>query len=314
MTGDAPLVLVTSRSFGSGTVDTVGRLEAHGLDVHRAGSAHDLEDLDDVLSDVDAWIAGTAPIGPAHLDAARGLRLVARYGVGVDAVDLDAAAARGVVVTNTPGANATAVAEHAVGLMLAALRHTVAADRSVREGTRSANPGRELGAATVGLVGFGTIGRAVARLVRAFGAEVVAHDPYVDTAEVELVGLHELCERSDIVSLHAAGNDLLLDASAIDRLHPEVVVVNTARAGLVDEEALARALHRGRLAAVASDVTEGGDNALLGAPRTVLTPHVAAQTIQAIDRMGEAAVDECLRVLVRDEPPLHAVTPTQEQS
>src|ERR1700749_2849398 len=166
-----PIVLVTSRSFSTGTQDLVERLRAAG---------HDLAALDEPLGRAVGWIAGTGPVTAEHLRRAPQLRVVARYGVGVDAVDLVAAAARGVVVTNTPGANSDAVADHALALLLARLRDVPCGDRRVRRGDWSARRGRELGSLTVGVLGFGRIGRGVARRLAGFGATVLAHDPFLD--------------------------------------------------------------------------------------------------------------------------------------
>ncbi|MCR8669660.1 hydroxyacid dehydrogenase, partial [Agrococcus sp. HG114] len=127
-------ILATSRSFGAGDRDLVAELEAAGHRVSRGASDHALGELRAALAEADAWVAGTGPVTAAHLDAAPRLRVIARYGVGVDAVDVEAATARGIVVANTPGANADAVADHAVALMLAALRSIAAGDRRVRAG------------------------------------------------------------------------------------------------------------------------------------------------------------------------------------
>ena len=129
-----------------------------------------------------AWIAGTGPVSAAHLDAAPRLRLVARYGVGVEAVDVAAAADRGVLVTNTPGANSDAVADHAVALMLALLRDITVGDRAVRGGDWQVRRGRQLGSVTVGIVGLGRIGRGVAARLQGFGTTVLGYDPYVDAS------------------------------------------------------------------------------------------------------------------------------------
>jgi D-3-phosphoglycerate dehydrogenase len=156
------LVLVTTRSFGTGAADPAAELRGAGLDVVRGDPAHDPAQLGGPLERAVAWIAGAAPIGADLLDLAPRLRVLARFGTGVDAVDVAAAAARDVVVTRTPGANADSVADHAVTLMLAALRHLVAADRAVRAGSwRAPARGRELGALTVGIVGYGAVGRGV---------------------------------------------------------------------------------------------------------------------------------------------------------
>ncbi|MFA9429648.1 NAD(P)-dependent oxidoreductase [Egicoccus sp. AB-alg2] len=311
------VVVVSSRSFGSGCADPEARLREAGVEVRRIPSDHDLARCGPQLADADGWIAGTGPIRGEHLRAAPRLRLVARYGVGVDSVDRAEAAARGVLVTNTPGANTRAVAEHTLALLLGALRHVVAGDRAVRAGDWAPRRGRELADCRVGIVGYGAIGRAVGRLVAAFGAEVAAHDPWVTDADVDLVDLDTLAASCDVLSLHApAGDRPLVDTALLGRMRPGAVLVNTARGGLVDEAAVATALRDGRLAGFAADVLadeHGASSPLFDAPNVTVTPHVAGQTVQAIDRMGAAAADECLRVLVEGRPPRHPVPPPRAE-
>jgi D-3-phosphoglycerate dehydrogenase len=308
-----PSVVVTARSFGSGDADPASLLRKAGLRVARGDPAHDHAALEETLSAAVAWIAGTSPVDARHLAAAPNLKIVARHGTGYDAVDLAAAARRGVLVTNTPGANAEAVADHTVGLMLAALRHLVAGDRASREGVRPVLRGRELGALTVGIVGFGYIGRAVARrLIGGFGSRVLAYDPYIAPermreAGVEPVGdLSGLARAADVLTLHMpGGGGAVVDATLLSRMRPGAVLINTARGDLLDEEAVAGALAEGRLAAAAVDVL-GSEPAtsspLLDAPNAIVTPHVAAQTTQAIDRMGMMAAEEVVRVLAGEAP------------
>jgi D-3-phosphoglycerate dehydrogenase len=308
-----PSVVVTARSFGSGDVDPASLLRKSGLRVARADPAHDHAALEETLSAAVAWIAGTSPVDARHLAAAQNLKIVARHGTGYDAVDLAAAARRGVLVTNTPGANAEAVADHAVGLMLAALRHLIAGDRASREGVRPVLRGRELGALTVGIVGFGYIGRAVARrLIGGFASRVLAYDPYIAPermreAGVEPVGdLSGLARAADVLTLHMpGGGGAVVDAAFLRHMRPGAVLINTARGDLLDEEAVAGALAEGRLAAAAVDVLASEpatSSPLLDAPNAIITPHVAAQTTQAIDRMGMMAAEEVVRVLAGEAP------------
>lgn len=308
------VILVTSRSFGDGDADLLGRVEAGGHEIVRGPSHHDLAELAPVLAVADAWIAGTGPVTAAHLDAAPRLRVIARYGVGVEAVDLAAAAERGIVVTNTPGANADAVADQAVGLMLAALRHTVDGDRRVRAGDWSVRRGRELGALTVGVVGFGRIGQGVARRLAGFGSRVLAADPYLpeplfEAAGAERASVAEIFRRADVVSLHAPGGQVVADRTTLATIPAHSVLVNTARADLVDEAAVAEALRSGRMAAYAADMLDGdtaGHDSPLLAPdlrdRVIVTPHLGAQTTQAVDNMGSLALDDALAVLAGDDP------------
>ncbi len=307
-------VLVTSRSFSTGARDLVSELAAAGLDVVRGPATHDLEVLREPLAIAGAWIAGAGPVTAAHLAAAPRLRVVARYGVGVDAVDLVAAAACGVVVTNTPGANTDAVADHAVALLLAVLRGVVAGDRGVRTGSWTVRRGRELGALTLGVVGFGRIGQGLARRLTSFGTAVLAHDPYVTDDDIRLLGarpatLEELAEQCDAVSLHAPGGRRVVDAVWLERARHGMVLVNTARSDLVDEAAIAAALRSDRVGGYAADTlsteTTGAVSPLLAndlADRVVITPHIGAQTVEAIDRMGAAATADVLAVLAGAHP------------
>jgi D-3-phosphoglycerate dehydrogenase len=314
-------VLVTSRSFSSGVQDLVGTLRAAGLDVVRGPAGHDLPALREPLAQAVGWIAGTGPITAEHLAHAPRLRVLARYGVGVDAIDLPAAAARGVVVTNTPGANSDAVADHALALLLAGLRDVSGGDRRVRIGDWSVRRGRELGSLTVGVLGFGRIGQGVARRLAGFGTTVLAHDPFLDderirAAGAEPVSADELPARCDAVSLHAPGGRRVVDAGWLARAREGLLLVNTARADLIDEVAVAAALRSGRLTGYAADTlaAEGHDtdSPLLAddlADLVVITPHSGAQTVEAVDRMGAAATADLLAVLAGTTP-THPVTST----
>jgi D-3-phosphoglycerate dehydrogenase / 2-oxoglutarate reductase len=302
-----PVVLVTTRSFSSGSYDALGALAAAGCVVRRH-TDHELDTISEDLAVASAWIAGTAPVTAEHLARAPHLRIVARYGTGVDAVDLDAAARHGVVVTNTPDANTDAVAELAVALILAALRDLTMADRRVRTGDWSVERGRELGNCTVGIVGLGRIGRGAARRLAPFGCRLIGHDPWLSEQEAratgaEPVALEALAAEADVVTLHVPGGSTIVDADWIARSKPGQILVNTARASLVDEIAVAAALRDGRLGRYASDTlsTESGatspllDPAL--EPMTIFSPHAGAHTREAVDRMGRSAVEPVLALL-----------------
>lgn len=314
------VILATSRSFSDGDLDLVGRASAAGHEIVRGPAHHGLSELAPLLATADGWIAGTGPVTDEHLAAAPRLRVLARYGVGTEAVDLAAAQRRSIPVTNTPGANADAVADHAVGLMLAALRFTADGDRRVRVGDWGVRRGRELGAATVGIVGFGRIGQGVARRLSGFGSRVIATDPFL-AAEViaehgvEPVELDDLFRSADLITLHAPGGRTLVDAARLDGIRPGTILVNTARPDLVDEAALAVALRDGRLGAYAADTLEGDTAASAGpllaadlADRVTVTPHLGAQTTQAVDNMGSMSLDDVLAVL-SGRAPAHPVSP-----
>jgi D-3-phosphoglycerate dehydrogenase len=319
-------VLVTSRSFSSGRVDLEGRLRNEGFAVVRGPADHDLTALRALLRGTVAWIAGTGPVRAEHLALAPNLRVLARYGVGVDAVDLDAARASGLVVTNTPGANTEAVSEHALALLMAVLRGVPAADRRVRADHWTATAGRQLSGSVAGVVGFGKIGTRTAARLLALGCRVLVHDPYVIAAEVAAVGaqavaLDRLRAEADVVSLHAPGGALLVDRAWIRGARAGQVLVNTARADLVDEAEVARGLREGRLFGYGGDTLTGEGAGTARSPllapdladRVVLTPHLGAQTVEAVDRMGTMAVDDVLAVL-SGRPPQNPVLETRPAS
>ncbi|MGH7588825.1 MAG: phosphoglycerate dehydrogenase [Gemmatimonadota bacterium] len=238
------------------------------------------------------------------------LRVVGRAGAGLDNIDVEAATRRGVLVMNTPGANAVATAEHTWALLLALARHLTAAEGSLKSGAweRSRFVGVQLAGKTIGLVGLGRVGREVARRAQGFGMKVLAYDPYLaaDTAEelqVELADLDRLLEEADVISLHAALTDEtrnLLNEERLARIKPGALLVNCARGGLIDEIAVARALDEHRLAGAAFDVfaTEPpASNPLIGRDDVVVTPHLGASTAEAQRDVSVQIVDQVLAAL-----------------
>jgi D-3-phosphoglycerate dehydrogenase len=244
------------------------------------------------------------------IEIARRLRVIARAGVGVDNIDVAAATSAGITVVNAPTANTIAAAELTVGLMYALARHIPAADASLRRGEwqRSKFMGHELRGRTLGIVGLGKIGLAVAGRALAMEMRLIASDPYVEPAAaaahgVELMELDRLLATADVVTLHVPLNDqtrALIGDSQLARMKPDALLVNVARGGLVDEAALAAALRDGRLAGAAVDVYEHEpphDSPLLGAPNLVLTPHLGASTTEAQERAGVEVAEQVLEVL-----------------
>lgn len=309
-----PTVLVTSRSFGSGRVDYERSLVAAGFQVIRAASNHSDPRVWDVLPEVDAWIAGTSPIGPGHIQRAQRLKIVARYGTGIDSIDLEAAARRDVVVTNTPGANARSVAEHAAGLILGSLRRVTANDTAVRRGDWGASRVRALAGLTVGVVGLGRIGTALVERLRGFDCHFVGFDPHAPISGrldgVQAVSIDEMARVADVVSLHAPGGAPIITEEWLRRSGHPVSIVNTARADLVDEVAIVRGLETGRVATYAADTMqhESADTSasplcdVRFADRVLLSPHNASQTDDAIDAMGRMASESILDYFAGREP------------
>jgi D-3-phosphoglycerate dehydrogenase / 2-oxoglutarate reductase len=289
-----PVVLIADK-LAESTVAALGDdIEVRWVD------GPDREKLLAAVPAADALLVRSATTVDAEvLAAAPKLKIVARAGVGLDNVDIDAATERGVLVVNAPTSNIHSAAEHALALLLAAARQVPAADASLRAHTwkRSSFSGTEIFGKTVGVVGLGRIGQLVAQRLTAFGAHIVAYDPYVSPARaaqlgIELLSLDELLARSDFISVHlpktpeTAG---LIGNEALAKTKPGVIIVNAARGGLVDEAALAEAVTSGHVRAAAVDVfaTEPcTDSPLFNLPQVVVTPHLGASTAEAQDRAG----------------------------
>jgi phosphoglycerate dehydrogenase-like enzyme len=278
-----------------------------GLQLHCCAEG-DEAGLRALLPETEVWWHVLQPVTPALLAAAPRLRLVQKLGVGVNTIALEAARAAGVAVCNAPGTNARAVAELTLMLMLAALRRAAQLQARLRAG-HWAVPGPvqeqlgELGGRTVGLVGFGAVPALLAPWLAAMGARVVHHTRTPRPGPFEHLPLEALLERSDIVSLHlplTPQTEGLLDERAFARMKPGAVLVNTARGGLVDEAALLRALHSGRLRAAGLDVyaTEPlpADHPLLALEQVVATPHTAWMTPETLQRCLAVALDNACAV------------------
>ena len=249
--------------------------------------------------------------------AAPRLSVVGVASVGTDRVDLGAATRAGVMVVNAPTGNTIAAAEHTMALMLALLRRIPSADASVRRGEweRAKYIGAELRHRTLGIIGLGKIGKAVARRAAAFEMRVMAHDPLLTSEQAtehsaRLVGLAELLNRADVISVHVpltAETRGIIGRAQIEAMKPGAVILNVARGGLVDEAALAAALHSGHLAGAAVDVFTAepmaADNPLRDAPNTILTPHLGASTAEAQDRVGIEMAEQLLLALAGVTPP-----------
>ena len=245
----------------------------------------------------------TDPVDAELIEAAPRLRAISNYAVGVDNVDLEAAATRGIPVGNTPDVLTDTTADLAVALMLGISRHLVEGDAYVRRGEwRTWETGLLLGhdlhGSTVGIVGFGRIGQAVARRLEGFGCEIL------HTSRSGGVPLEELLDRSDFVTLHSPLTPEtrgLIGDEALARMKPTAYLVNTARGPIVDSDALGRALHAGRIAGAALDVTDPeplpGDHPLLGAPNLLVLPHLGSATEATRARMADMAVDNLLAAL-----------------
>ena len=273
---------------------------------------------------VDAVISRKGKITGEHMERSRGrLKIVARTGVGVDPsrVDLDAAKEHKVLVTNMPGSNSVSVAELVFGQMIALVRHTIEANRAVKEnrwGDYLKFLGTELANKTIGIIGMGNIGTRVAIRARAFEMSFLVYDPYIPEAHVtalggRLVGLNELLSESNFVTIHCPLNQetkRMIGAEELSLMKPSAYLINAARGGIIDENALCRVLSRKGIAGAALDVMDNEppakDHPLFLLDNAIFTPHLGAVTSEASKRAEWGAAEEVVRVL-EGKPPKNPV-------
>jgi D-3-phosphoglycerate dehydrogenase len=313
-------VLVTPTTFGMYDKRLRRELEAAVGEViyNQRGRCLASSELRELLPGCDGFIAGLDRVDGAALESTDRLKVIARYGVGVDNIDLKAAAKKKITVTNTPHANTVSVAELTIALLLSLARSIPEAASSLREGGWPRLHGKVLEGKSIGLIGFGSVGREVAKRLQRWGLKVLAYDPFADeglalSLDVRLVDLQELVREADFVSLHApllAETRGMVTADFLAQMKPGAYLINTARGEILDERALLAALDSGQLAGAALDVFTHEpppiDSPLRGHPRLIATPHCAAHTDGAADGMGWQSLRDCMAVL-RGEEPLHPV-------
>ncbi|MBV8584651.1 MAG: oxidoreductase [Verrucomicrobia bacterium] len=298
-------ILVTPRSLTRTNHPALDLLRQQGWELifSAAGQMPDERNLLELVHGCDGWLAGVEPITATVLAGANRLRVISRNGSGLDNIDLPEAERRGIKVMRAAGANAQGVAELTLGLTLASLRQIHAADRALKSGAWDRTVGQEIAGCFVLVVGFGNIGRLVARLFEAFGAEVAVVEPLsIPTDDFRKVDLDEHLPSARIVTLHCppqADDRPLLTKARIELCSKNALVINTARRSLVDELAVIEALEQDQLGGFACDEFEGADPAsqrLIRHPRVIATPHLGAFTSQSVDR----AAFEAARNLIRE--------------
>jgi D-3-phosphoglycerate dehydrogenase len=302
-------VLVTSKSFGRTAPDAVDWLVGHGIDVVRASKpTMTADEIAAEIGDADALVVGNDPVDAGVVAAGRRLKLIHMHGTGLDAIDVDAATAAGVLVANAPGANRNAVAELTVALMLMAARRIDRHIEILKAGRWERTAGSEIAGKTIGILGLGNIGRRIVQLLSGFGVRVVAHDPAAEAGDadpgVELVSADEVFAAADFLLLALPLGEAtrgIVDARRLAAMKPTAILVNTARGGLVDEAALCAALAEKRIAGAAIDAFDPEPLPLdspLRSSGAVLTPHLAATSIEAAAEVSRIVARNLVDVLV----------------
>ncbi len=310
------ILLVTPTSYGKNDIRLKSDLEAQVKEVtyNPTGKPLSSSEVAALLPGVDGFIAGLDAIDRAALEKADRLKVISRYGVGVDNVDLEACKEKGIIVTNTPGANSVSVAELALALMLALARQIPEAAQNVQQGKWPRFSGISLEGKTIGILGLGAIGKQLARRLAGFDCRIMAYDPFADTQYAQangitLAGMDEVIAASDFLSLHlplTPETKGMVNEGFLSKMKKGSYLVNTTRGEVVDETAMLRALESGHLRGAGLDafVVEPPDpaNPLLHLPQVVATPHLGAQTDGATSNMGWFAMRDCLAVLNDEEP------------
>lgn len=303
-------ILVTPRSVTRDGHPSLEKLREAGYEVIfcTPGAQPGEVELLRLLPDCVGYLAGVEKVTAQVLTAAKNLRAISRNGTGINNIDLDAAREKGIRVLKTDGANARGVAELTFGLMLSLARSIPFSDRSLKTGGWERRKGVELEGRTLGLIGCGKIGKIVARMALSFGMRVLAYDPYPDTSfapsdEFEFAPIEKVIAEADFLSLHCpalSGQGALINADSLARMKSGAFLINTARAELMDWEAVRVAHESGRLAGVAVDAyaeEPPSDRALIGNDRAIATPHVGALTEESVGRAMTEAVDNLLKAL-----------------
>lgn len=315
------IVLITPRSFARLDNRPLIYLQEAGclIERNKKQTPYSEEEMVEAISGIDALIVGLDPVTEKVLAAAPRLKVVSKYGAGLDNIDLDAATHYGVVVTNTPGANTEAVADLTYGLMLAVGRRIIEAHESVRAGSWESFLGVDLWGKTLGIIGTGRIGRAVAFRARGFNMKVLSYDCSPDHNWAEGCGascssLEDLMRQSDYVTVHLPLTEEtrgLIGSDLLRLMKPSAILVNTSRGGIVDETALVEILKQGNIFGAALDVyciepLENKD--ILSSPRLITTPHISAHSSDSLFEMGMMAADNLVRVL-QNQRPKHVANP-----
>ncbi len=309
-------VLITASAIGQVGQSAVAALQQAGCELRRVppGGQLDGGNLPRLLEGCDAVLAGSEIYSPAILaatEAAR-LKIISRWGVGYDAIDVPAATGQGIAIAFTPGLTDEAVADYTFALLLALVRHVADGQRSLREGRWLPAWGNDLAGKTLGILGYGRIARAVTRRARGFDLKLIAHNPKpLVESGVEFVSFDELLARSDYLTLHTALKPQtrgLMGAAQLRKMKPTARLINTSRGPIIDETALARALQEGWIAGAALDVYSEeplpANHPLRAVPNLLLSPHQASSSRETGERVSMAAAEAIIDLMQGRQPRL----------
>ncbi len=305
--------ILVADKLGQAGIDLLEQYKDVDYDIKTGLSSDEICSL---IADYDALIVRSATKPNAEIiKAGKRLKVIGRAGIGVDNIDINKATEHGIIVMNTPQANSIATAEHAMAMMLAVSRHTAPAHQIVQSGRweKSKFTGQQLYRKKLGLIGFGRIAKLVCKYAKAFNMEVSAYDPFVSESiaaehQIKLVNLDELLNDSDYISLHTvatAETENIINQKSLKQTKPGVIIVNSARGKLIDEQALASALKSGQVKAAAVDVYQteppSADNPLIDLENVLTLPHLGASTIEAQTDVARQIIEQVVNALRGDD-------------
>lgn len=304
-------VLITSNSFGKFDPKPKAFMESLGWEVvgNRYHHIMNEEEMMGEVAGVDAIILGSDIVSKKVLDKADSLKIISRYGVGIDNIDLEECEKRGIKVTVTRNCNTEAVADYTVGLMLATTRHICNVDKNLKAGVWQKETGLDLCHKTVGVVGLGAIGRQVIKRLKGFDCKILGYDKLLDENyckenDITVMEPEEIFKQADVITLHVPGNPdgtPMIGEKELASMNENTILINTARGSLIDEKALIEALKGHKIYGYGTDVPSGEADEIEaikkrfeGLDNVVLSPHTAAVTVEAVNKMTNIAVDHIL--------------------
>jgi D-3-phosphoglycerate dehydrogenase / 2-oxoglutarate reductase len=319
-------ILVTPTSFAKYDKSLAKYLEERvdSVEYNNTGKPMVEEDLIPIIGDFDGMIAGLDNITEKVIEKAKNLKIIARYGVGTNNVNLDAAKRKGIFVTNTPGANSISVAELTIGLAIAAARSIPYVNIETKKGGWPRLKGISLQGKVFGLVGLGSIAKEVVFRLKAFNCELITYHPhrnckFEEENNIKYSSLDGLLTLSDFVSLHipvTKNTSKIVNKNFLEKMKKGSILINTSRGELIDEEALYESIKKGNIKAAALDSFSKEpperNNPLFSLPQVIVTPHIGAATDMAANEMGKMSMEDCIAVLKGEKPKYIVIDPTEK--
>jgi len=308
-------ILITSRSFASISDKPIKMLTKKGYEIQRnnTGRPYEKEEMLKLIRDVDGIIIGIDELSAEIIEEANKLKVISKYGIGVDNIDINMATNKKIIVTNTPTANVDAVADLTFGLILSLARRIPEADKKTKSGEWEKIIGKPVWEKTLGIIGLGKIGRQVVKRAQGFKMNILVYDlvkdeKFAQSYNIKYVNLEKLLQKSDYITIHIPLNDAtrgMISYKELGKVKKEAFLINTSRGGIVDEEALYNALRNNKLRGAALDVYNNeppGKSPLKELDNVIMTPHIAAYTEEAIENMSIQAAQNLIDVLEGRKP------------